>query len=104
MSYTGKAFLYIEDGEVVVNPELMPELTKDQFIPDNDEENRLIEIHHEFDLTEWETQHIKVENAHVSKHPIEGNEEITITKPVWQIVGIGQPCHIENGKVVKLLT
>ena len=92
MSYTGKAFLYIEDGEVVVNPELKP--------PDDYETIEDLRY-----MADWESNNIPTKNVkqfkdwngHVYFRIIEGGE--------WsKSIENGQPCHIENGKVVKLLT
>jgi len=102
--YTGRAYLYIEDGEVVANKNLMPQPV-DYWKDDVGKWYLAME--------EWETQHIKVENIRY--------EYVTDTwqyydKPNWSATKFwhiivegkenldGQPCHIENGKVVKLLT
>ncbi|HUX58312.1 MAG TPA: hypothetical protein VMV77_15170 [Bacteroidales bacterium] len=107
MSYTGKAFLYIEDGEVVANEKLMPK-PQDYLsgcfndIPDDKAY---------FDaLAEWKSQHFKVENGDWVKDQDQFGEPIE--RPIivfdWDKQNMatfnnGQPCHIENGKVVKLL-
>ena len=58
-------------------------------------------------LKRWEANLMEVENAHISQHPIEGYNEITITKPVFQIVNSGQQVEIEitkNGcRVTKII-
>jgi len=43
-------------------------------------------------------------NAHVSQHPIEGHDEITILKPVFQMAESGQKClFIPEGEKVKII-
>ena len=55
----------------------------------------------------WQESCKDVVGAHVSQHPIEGFEEITIMKPVFQIVESGQKClKVPEGdgvRVIKLL-
>lgn len=45
-----------------------------------------------------------VVNAHVSQHPIEGHDEITIMKPVYQIVESGQKVlKVPEGDKVRIV-
>jgi len=54
-------------------------------------------------LKEWEKTLIPAVNAHVSQHPIEGHDEITILKPVFEIVTPGQKVEHNKGTVTKIL-
>jgi len=53
-------------------------------------------IAHNKALKEWHSKLIPVENAHVSEHPIEGHQEVTIMKPVFQMANHGQQIPPEN--------
>jgi|GEM_PF-6839630 len=110
--YTGRAYLFIEDDEIVGNVNKYPQ--KDDYrLPttgpmsvsaDDHRANRLWKE----DIAKWETQHFRVENAeawddkntitiyHLEEH--RGDQDHT------ELCNVGQPCHIENGIVVKLLT
>ena len=86
--------MYTLNGKVVANPKGRPECPGFEDEP----------YHWYVDaMIIWKSFNFKVENAHVSEHPIECHKEITLNKPVWQIVSIGQPCYIENGEVTKIL-
>ncbi len=63
---------------------------------------------HKKALKEREESLMTPENAHLSKHPIEGYNEVTISKPVFQIAEIGQQVEIEKTgdkkcKIIKLI-
>ena len=101
--YTGRAYLYIEDGEVVANPYKRPN-ANNYYDFTVDEEFKLA-------LKVWKSQHFKVENGDWVKDQDQFGE--AIERPIivfdWDKQNMatftnGQPCHIENGKVVKLLT
>jgi len=54
-------------------------------------------------LKSWEADCKDVVNAHVSQHPIEGHDEITILKPVFQMAESGQKClFIPEGEKVRI--
>ena len=97
--YTGKAFLYIEDGEVVANEKLMPK-PQDYLsgcfndIPDDKAY---------FDaLAEWESQHIEVENWYYGRTE-QYKDMYTVGIGLnYYLVANGQPCQIENGIVTKI--
>ena len=54
-------------------------------------------------LKEWEKTLIPAVNAHVSQHPIEGHDEITILKPVFEIVTPGTKVQHNKGEITKIL-
>ncbi len=54
-------------------------------------------------IEEWEKTLIPAVNAHVSQHPIEGHDEITILKPVFEIVTPGTKVEHNKGTVTKIL-
>jgi len=102
--YTGKAYLFVLNGKVVANPGLRPTYSDVVMRGKN--------------LPEWKSQHIKVErilgyviDRDCAIEYIEGADVFDIETYnagegdyTYREVKIGQPCHIENGKVVKLLT
>ena len=58
-------------------------------------------------LAEFESSILgEAENAHVSEHSIEGHNEITVMKPVFQMAEPNEPCEVEKSgdkyKIVKL--
>ena len=87
-------YIYEIDGKVVVNPELKPK-PEDYFKDD------IAKWY--FAMEKWEDNCIPVVNAEITEHPIEGTKEITIFKPVWQIVDFGQKVEHINGEVTKIL-
>ncbi len=99
-----KAYLDIHKGKPVASLTKEPDINNPEFWEHvgfsdtwlNDSKYRKALREHEANLME-------VENAHISQHPIEGYNEITITKPVFQIVNSGQQAEIEiteNGCIV----
>ena len=92
---TETGYLYEINGEVFVNPEEEP--SKFLFY---DDDIHLKESEYKKALKAWQAKCIPVVNANVSYHPMEGYEEIIITKPVYQIVDSGQKCEhsVKNGK------
>ena len=95
-----KGYIYIENGKVVWNAEERPKeymFTTSKFggVVWNTEE--YIEA-----LKAWQDGCVVVENANISQHPMEGFDEITILKPVYQIVSFGQVAFIKGKTIVKL--
>ena len=106
-TYTGKAFLYIEDGEVVANPERKPVRTWTE-----DETRHFITWdEYEYLLKVWEECCIEVENMDIGKRYWSDKAYIMLfndrrtksTEPIKYATD-GQPCYIENGIVTELLT
>ena len=98
-----ETIIHIVDGSVVLNPEPRPVFT---YLVQNDIDSKPkheIRSLHDKALTEWKKNCIPCENAHVSQHPIEGYDEITILKPVFQIVTPGQKVLAEGNVVKKIL-
>jgi len=92
--YTGRAYLYIEDGEVVANPRKPPNK--------NDHRNAMSKYHKK--IKAWKSQHIKVENWYYGRTE-QYKDMYTVGIGLnYYLVANGQPCHIENGIVTKLLT
>ncbi len=94
MNYT----IIISDG-VFISKEPKPD-RKDFELEYSHLHYELVDIEYEQALREFESNKIPVENAYVSEHPIEGYDEATITKPIWQIVEEGQQvtAEIKDGK------
>ena len=100
--YTGKAFLYIEDGEVVANKMKKPDQV--EYIKKYCPRQRYIPPIYSRDLKKWETQHFNVEDWYYGRTE-QYKDMYTVGIGLnYYLVANGQPCHIENGKVVKLLT
>jgi len=59
---------------------------------------------HEVTLEKWKDNHIPAENAHISEHPIEGHKEISIMKPVFEIVESGQKVETKQTPEGKIIT
>lgn len=80
--------IWIVDGKPVLNPHERPSA-----------KFRLWETFKP-ELDAWFNNCVEAENAHISQHSIEGHDEITILKPVFQIVTPGSKV-IAKGNVVK---
>ena len=104
MTYTGKAYLYTQDGEVVVNKRPIP--NKDPRF--EKQFPKLEELSHLEELAEWKSQHIKVENvSHVCE---DGQDFINYTWGKndnfcsgWHELTEGITCELEGNKVTRLI-
>ena len=90
-------YLYIINGKVMVSKMKKPEW--EIYEKMNSERAvsmaRMKQIYQR-DLKEFNDNLWEAENAHISKHPIEGYYEITILKPVFQMAENGQPCEYDR--------
>ena len=91
---TQTGYIYIENGIPAISAERKPERLNFKQ-PGN--------FYYQTALKEWEKTLILAVNAHVSQHPIEGHDEITILKPVFEIVTPGTKVEHNNGTVTKIL-
>ena len=98
-------YTYIENGIPVISAERKPEPPKGMLwdscgdLPPTQEQ----ENDYKTSLKKWERTLIPAVNAHVSQHPIEGHDEITILKPVFEIVTPGQKVQHDGNEITKIL-
>ena len=85
-----------------ISAERKPEL-KDFYIDKIYSSIRFDTIAHNTAMFNWEKTPIPAVNAHVSQHPIEGHDEITILKPVFEIVTPGTKVEHNKGEITKIL-
>ena len=90
-------FVEIVDGKVMVGGK-KPD-TKDKDWYSHEEMWEFVNA-----LNEWEAGLKPVVNAHVSQHQIEGHDEISIMKPVFEIVESGQKVETKQTPEGKIIT
>ncbi len=97
---TQTGYIYIENSMPVISAERKPELrdfAKQKY-------SSTVNIAEYLKaLKEWEKTLIPAVNAHISQHPIEGHDEITILKPVFEIVTPGTKVQHNEGEITKIL-
>ena len=101
--YTGKAYLYIEDGEIVANAELKPRSPNPAAYCES-ERNLFLKDCSEYkpDIAKWESNNIEVKNG--GKSESMNYDIVLIVSGLVVYANIAQPCHIDNGIVTELLT
>ena len=95
-----KGFLYIENNQVVINPELKPE--EHEYAPVLCFTIGPVDtLQFNIAVREWESQLVKVENVKQRRnHWVLTNIG---TYPWWIEIVPGQPCEYEGKQVTKLL-